>query len=87
MDITWERNVQEMDITSERNGQGMDITWEMNVQGTELQVRGMYRGWTLHGRGMDKCIYTDREGPREDNAAITPLWLLSVIGCKLDNSL
>ena len=34
-----------------------------------------------------ECIDTTDEGPEDQNAAISPSWLLSVFCCKLDNSL
>ena len=47
-------------------------------QGTDSAIAALEGG---------ECIDTDDEGPRRDNAAISPSWLLSVFECKLDNSL
>ena len=53
----------------------MLIQWAS--QGTDSAIAALEAG---------ECIDTDDEDPREDYAAITPLWLLSEFACKLDNS-
>ena len=54
----------------------MLIQWAS--QGTDSAIAALEAG---------ECIDTDDEGPGTDYAAISPSWLLSVIECKLDNSL